>query len=136
MKFADRAVADFADFRTLVVTAPNVVTASVQRPSEAGPRELNLKLLGEPTRLGITWRTDEAEPNCVILTQVLQHSPADLAGLRPLDRVLLIGGQSITNSDEFRRQAQSLPGPLAVTFERGGVIQTAQIELISDVNAP
>ncbi|HLQ44400.1 MAG TPA: M28 family peptidase, partial [Planctomycetaceae bacterium] len=130
--FGGHAVGDFADFRTLVMTSPEVTTATVERLDEAGPRTLSVRLAGEPTRLGLTWRTDDAEPNCVILTQVLPHSPADHAGLKPQDRVLWIGDQPIPTSDSFRQYAQSLPSPIRVTFERGGVIQVTTIEAAPD----
>ena len=130
LTFGGYPVSDFEDFRTLVMTAPTPVKAVVQRPGEAGPRELSVKMIGEPTRLGILWRTDEAEPNCLVLTQVSQRSPADLAGLKPHDRILRIGGQPISTGESFRQQIQSLSGPIAVTYERSGVIDSTAIDVI------
>ncbi len=130
LAFGGHTVSDFEDFRTLVMTAPTPVTAVVQRLGEAGPRELSVKMIGEPTRLGILWRTDEAEPNCLILTQVLHCSPADLAGLKPHDRILRIGGQPVSTGESFRQQVQSLSGPIAVNYERSGVIDSTAIDVI------
>ena len=130
LKFGGHAVSDFEDFRTLVMVSPATVTAVVERLGEAGPRELTVKLAGEPTRLGINWRTDDAEPGGMILTQVLHRSPADLAGLKPLDRILRIGGQPITTSEAFRQLAQSLPSPISLTYERLGVIEATVIDVV------
>ncbi len=127
LKLGNQSVGDFPDFRTLVMTAPTSTTINVERASAAGTLDLPIRLAGEPTRLGIAWRTDDAEPNCVILTQVLDHSPANIAGLKSFDRLLSIGGQPITSSDAFRQQAQLIASPIAVKFERAGVIETTDI---------
>lgn len=130
LKFGGHAVSDFEDFRTLVLTSPVSVTAIVQRLGEAEPRELTVKLVGEQTRLGILWRTDDAEPGNLILTQVLYRSPADLAGLKPFDRILRIGDQPVTTSEAFRQLTQSLPSPITLTYERLGMIEATAINVV------
>ncbi|MBM3970583.1 MAG: M20/M25/M40 family metallo-hydrolase [Planctomycetes bacterium] len=129
-RFAGHAVSDAADFRSLVVIADRDVTATVRRPGISEPLELSVRLTGEPTRLGLTWRTDDAEPHSVILTQVIPHSAAALAGLKLLDRVHTFGGQAATN-EHVSRAATSLPLPIAVTFERDGVISTTSIKSVT-----
>ena len=125
-QFAGHTVSDAVDFRSLVVIADRNVTATVQRPGRSEPLGLSVRLTGEPTRLGLTWRIDDAEPDSVILTQVIPHSPAALAGLKVLDRVHTVGGQTATN-EHTSRAATSLPLPIIVTFERDGVISTTSI---------
>jgi len=125
-RFAGHAVSDVADFRSLVVIADRDVTATVKRPDRSEPLELTVRLLGEPTRLGLTWRTDDAEPDCVILTQVIPHSPAALAGLKPLDRVRTFGKHSATSQQSLRAVA-SLPLPLTIQFERDGTLSETSI---------
>ncbi len=127
-RFANHAVSEVADFRSLVVIADRDVTAIVKRPGRSEPLEIPVRLKGEPTRLGLTWRTDDAEPDCVILTQVIPHSPAALAGLKPLDRLRTIGDHS-TIGDQISRTAMSLP--VIVTIERDGVITTKSIAPIT-----
>ena len=129
-QFAGQAVSDAADFRSLVVIADRDVTATIQRPDRSEPLELSVRLTGEPSRLGLTWRTDDAEPDSVILTQVIPHSPAALAGLKLLDRVHAFGGHAAT-SEHVSRAATSLPLPITVTFERNGVISTTSIAPIT-----
>ncbi len=124
--FANHAVSEVADFRSLVVIADHEVTATVRRPGRLEPVELVVRLNGEPTHLGLTWRTDNAEPSSVILTQVIPYSAADLAGLKPLDRILSMGGQPATGKD-VARMAKHPSLPMVVTFEREGRIATTTL---------
>lgn len=130
IEFGGHTVSEFEDFRTLAMTAPTPATVLVQRLGEAGPREFNVKLIGQPTRLGILWRTDDVEPNCLIITQVQNRSPADLAGLKPHDRILRVGGESISTGELFRQQVQSSNGQMTVTYERSGIIDSTVIDLV------
>lgn len=127
-RFASLAVSDVADFRSLVVIADRDVTATVKRTGHSEPLELPVRLSGEPTRLGLAWRTDDAEPGSVILTQVIPHSPAALAGLKPLDRLRTFGEHSAT-SDQIAKAAMSLP--VTITFERDGIVTTSSISSIT-----
>ena len=124
LRFAGHTVSDIADFRSVVVIADREVTATVQRPDRSEPLELAVRLTGEPSPLGLTWRTDDAETDSVILTQVVPHSPAALAGLKPLDRIRAVGEHSLKGENP---RLNSTPLPLAVTFERAGVIATTRI---------
>ncbi len=130
LRFAGYRVSDVPEFRSLVVIADREVTVTVQRPGRSEPLELSVSLTGEPSPLGLKWRTDDAEPDSVILTQVIPHSPAALAGLKPLDRIRSADGHS-ANSVQFRDAALRLP--INVTFERGGVVATTLITSIANV---
>ena len=129
-RFAGHAVSDVADFRSLVAVADRDVTAVVQRPGRSKPLELSVRLAGEPTRLGLTWRADDAEPDSVILTRVAPYSPAALAGLKPLDLIRTIGGE-VANDECLTKTASSLSFPIPVTFEREGVLSTTSIASVT-----
>ena len=58
----------------------------------------------EPPRLGISWRTDEAEPASVCLTAVAANSPAAAAGLAVDDRIYAVNGKPFADAAEFRRR--------------------------------
>ena len=124
LRFAGNTVSEVADFRSLVVITNREVTATVQRPGRSEPLEISVRLAGEPSRLGLTWRTDDAEPDSVILTQVIPHSAAALAGLKPLDRIRTFGEHS-ASGENLRLISTSLP--IAVMFERDGVVTTTKI---------
>ena len=130
LRFAGYTVSDVADFRSLVVIADGEITATVQRPGRSEPLELSIRLTGEPSRLGLTWRADDAEPGSVILTQVVPHSPAALAGLKPLDRIRSVGERP-ANGVQFHDAAISLP--INVTFERDGIVSKVLITSIANV---
>ncbi|MFM9965213.1 MAG: M28 family peptidase [Planctomycetaceae bacterium] len=131
LRFGGYTVSDVADFRTLVVIADREVTAIVQRSGRSEPLELSVRLNGEPSRLGLSWRTDDAEPNSVIVTQVIPYSPAALAGLKPLDRIRRFGEHS-ANSRQFRETPPALP--ITATIERDGVLSTLSIVPINTTN--
>ena len=93
VRFADYEVADGAEFTSAVLRAEHQAPIVVQRPRRREPLNLTVQLQGQPLRLGITWRSDDAEPGTVVLTHVLADSPAATAGLRAGDRVYQVDGQ-------------------------------------------
>ena len=133
LQFAGQSVDDFTDFRTLLVTADREVEAVVEREGLSAPLHVTVTLDGDPLRVGFTWRMDDAEPDCVILTQVIPGSPAHLAGLQPNDRVYSVDGQSFSTSEEFHALATTRPGPLSLSVERNGRIRPVPIRLLSDL---
>jgi hypothetical protein len=134
--FGDWDVASPEHFRAMVWAAKNPVLLRVLRAKEEPPVELTLTLPGNSSRLGITWRTDDAEPNVPVLNRVLPGSPADVAGLRVNDRVYRIAGREIASIDQFRELAAQLPGPLELTVESRGRLRTATLHPIDELIAP
>jgi hypothetical protein len=127
VKLAHRDINDASLFQAGVLAAASPVGATIERPGEAEPLEVTLDLPGEPVRLGISWRTDNAEPGSVIVNRVINGSPADLAGLRVGDRVYRIAGQELTTGDEFRRLVGSVPGAFTLEVETAGRVRTIEI---------
>ncbi|HID21234.1 MAG TPA: M20/M25/M40 family metallo-hydrolase, partial [Planctomycetaceae bacterium] len=132
VRFAGRPVARYPDFRTLLVTAPSPAELVVHRPEREMPLHLRVELLGEPLRVGIVWRTDEAEPRSVILSQVVPGSPADLAGLQPRDRIYRVSGRDF-QPDEFFKLVTETPSPLQLLIERDGRIRSVRVPLLPDL---
>jgi hypothetical protein len=85
-------------------------------------QQRTVQLDGTPTRLGISWRYSAAEPHSVTLVRVIPHSPADQAGLRPGDRIHLLGANSFNDSQSFHTLTQQLQLPATVRIERAGRI--------------
>lgn len=127
--FDGKPLVDDTDLRGLVIAAKNPTQVTVQREGTEQPLELPIELAGSPLRLGVTWRVDDAEPGCVILSRVVAGSPADRAGLQVNDRICEFGGRQFAGSKEFAALASSLEGSLDVALERGGKLQTATVEL-------
>ena len=62
------------------MTAESPAILSLQRKGEEKIAEISVDLAGQPLRLGIVWRVDEAEPGTIILTHVVPGTPAARAG--------------------------------------------------------
>ena len=77
-----------------------------------------------PLRLGLAWRTDDAEPDTVIVSHVAAGSPAATAGLQVGDRIYRVGSRDFTDDATFVNLARTLPGPLELLIERDGRLRT------------
>jgi hypothetical protein len=90
-------------------------------------------------RLGISWRTDEAEPASVYLTAVVAGSPAAAAGLAVDDRINAVNDQPFADAAEFRRIVIGLLDAGAAEFtldvETRGHIRTVTIHWQPDTLA-
>jgi hypothetical protein len=87
---------------------------------------------GPPMRLGIAWRTDDAEPDTVIVSHVAAGSAAAAAGLQVGDRIYQVGGHDFSNDGIFAQLARSLPGPLELLVERDGRLRTVVLHFPSE----
>ena len=117
-------------FRWEILTAPYESTIVVRRRNEVGElvnHELPIKLPGTPLRLGIRWRENAGEPNCVTVVQIEAASPTFVAGLRPLDRIYEVNGQRFSNGDEFLRIMNTAAEPVELQIERAGQLQQIEI---------
>ncbi len=122
-----------ADLRTLVLVLENPVPVQVQRDGNPDPIDLELNLPGNPIRVGVSWRTDDVEPNCVILNRVIKNSPADVGGLQLGDRIYEVSGNAVTSSEKFMSLISDLPSPLQFVVERKGRIDNVDVDLSAAV---
>jgi C-terminal processing protease CtpA/Prc len=136
LSFAGNELAHGADLAALVVAAENPVKALVARAGTAEPVEIAIQLRGQPTKLGILWREDDAEPGSVKLVGVVPGSPADRARLRPLDRIYAINGQEFANGAALREMLSGITTPYELLVESGGKVRTAVIETTKPADVP
>lgn len=84
-------------------------------------------------RLGITWREDSAEPGSVLLTQVVEGSPAATAGLQDGDRIDEFDGHAFNNGAALHTAIHSLldtsPSNVQLLTERRGHMRTVTLQL-------
>ena len=120
------------DLKMVLQTAKNPVPIRVERPGIESPIEMNAYLLGNPVRLGASWRDDTALPNCAVITHVIAESPADRAGIAAGDVILDMGGRSFASSEEMRLRVLSEKQPFHFRVERNGRIRDVIVELIED----
>jgi membrane-associated protease RseP (regulator of RpoE activity) len=122
------------DLAAAVMAAHNPVTVVVRRPEGEEPVTLTVQLDGEPLRLGISWRGDDADPGLIVLTNVVAHSPAARAGLETGDRIYRVAGRDFSGEDEFAQLVGALPGPLSLLVEREGQLRTVVIHFPAETS--
>jgi Do/DeqQ family serine protease len=79
-----------------------------------------------------------ARPEGVILSALHPESPFRLAGLRPGDVVVAMGGLPVNSPPEmiFRMASAGVGRQIAVEFLRGGSLQSADVALIAPPDSP
>ncbi len=116
------------DFGGLVLAAESPITLVVRRGDEPEPRSLTITLRGNPVRLGLAWRGDEAEAGSVILTRVVPSSLAAKAGLQIRDRVYSVADQTFAGPEQCGELLRNATLPLPLEIERDGRIERVVIE--------
>ncbi len=111
-----------------VMTIESPVILTLQRKGEEKIAEISVELTGQPLRLGITWRVDEAEPGTIILTHVVPGSPAARAGLQAGDRIYQIAGQDFADETAFLEILKTQTDPLELLVDRNGKLHTVVIQ--------
>lgn len=135
VRFAGRDLAGAADLRSVVLAAESPVAITVQRAGVAQPVNLTVALAGRPVRLGISWRMDEAEPQAVIVSQVVSGSPAARAGIQANDHIYEVSGQAFTGEKEFRRLISDANSEtLDFLTERQGRVRTVPVKPLPSVD--
>jgi hypothetical protein len=90
-------------------------------------------------RLGISWRSTDAEPGVVALTQVVAGTPAAAAGLTVHDRITEVNGRPFATEDEFRTIIMALIDGNTPEFTLGiesrGRVRTATVRMPTDATA-
>jgi C-terminal processing protease CtpA/Prc len=124
------------EFRTLLWAAASPARMLVRRAESEEPVVVPINLAGSPVRLGLAWRSDEAEPNTVFVVQVYRGSLADRAGIQLGDRIEAVAGQEFKNSDELLKIFNSQTDSFEVRIERNGAIKTLQFGGVPEFPAP
>ncbi len=129
LKFNGQTLTAGEALREAVFAAEPDVELALLRPGETEPRTLDVTLAGRPSRVGITWQEDAAEPGAAILSRVLLGSPAARAGLRVRDRLYRVGGREFNSREQLLRLFAESEGTTELLIERGGRVQTVELEL-------
>jgi len=106
---------------------------TIERDGNELPEAITIPLQGQPVRLGLSWRGNEAEPDSVYITRVVPHSPAARAGIRLYDRIYSLDGQPITGQDDLFARVQSLLTSNTPRFhleiESRGLVRSVEVSL-------
>ena len=130
LEFQGRPIDSEQRFRLEMLAAKGETTFLVKRPGRDTPLLIKLTPRGEPIRVGLSWRFDEAEPGMVLVTQLITGSPAQLAGLKLRDRIYAVCGRAFGNEAEFTGLLTTLKSPMELLVEREGKLQTLTLELL------
>jgi C-terminal processing protease CtpA/Prc len=120
-----------ADLKTVIRIVKNPVAVTLERPGVAEPVEVQINLSGDPVRVGIAWRLDDAIPGAVVITQVVADSPADRAGLKVDDVIFRHADETVNSDAEFRRYLETTRDPIELRVERHGVLKPISVKLYS-----
>lgn len=132
LRFAGHAIHTQEDLTSAVLLAPHNVPIVVRRQDRKAPLNLSVRLDGNPLRLGITWRMDDAEPGTAILTCVVAHSPAGDAGLRVGDRIYQVAGQNFTDNRGLIQLIRTATDNLQLLVERDGQLRSVSIRFYAE----
>ena len=129
VEFNGRPIDSSTSLQQWVVGAPTQSTMTIRRAGSEESTEIELQLAGQPSRLGLTWREDTAEPGSVTVVRVVRHSPAELAGLKVNDRIYEVNQQTFHDRSEFLEKVDSAEFPIEFAIERSG--RRSRITLIA-----
>lgn len=133
LRFGGRAVNESESFRTLVMEAPSPTSLEVLRGDKTLTMEVSLRDPDEP--FGMTWQSDDAEPDSLIVTHVAQDSKAERAGFKPEQRIVSVNGQKKPSSDEFRRLTADYGQSLfEVEVELAGRFRTIRLNEVASTS--
>jgi hypothetical protein len=113
---AGREIGSPTEFRALVLAAENPLWLAVR-----------VDLSGQPTRIGLGWRVDDAEPEAVIVNKLVPGAPAALAGLRYGERIYRVNGETVASSDACWRLLTAADGTVTLDVESRGRIRSVQL---------
>ncbi|HTQ38016.1 MAG TPA: M28 family peptidase [Pirellulales bacterium] len=133
LNYAGSELTGVEQLRQLVLATQGTVPIKVLRAANEQPIEMSIQPAGEPVRLGLAWRVDDAEPDAVLLVGITPGSPAEHAGLQLYDRIYEVNGRRFSSSDEFRQLTNSLASPLELLTETRGKIRPVTVERLEIV---
>ena len=132
LTFSGQSLLDDALFRQHVLAAPTDTTMTIRRENTLEAVEVPIKLMGNPTRIGISWREDSAEPGTAIIARVIPGSAAAEAGLQVGDRIYDVAEMNFTNTEELKNLLTTAKSPIPITIERSGRLQSLHIEVLPE----
>ena len=115
-------------FRAAVMKADKPLKIRVMRTGEEKPLDLTAKLRGKPIRIGISWRSDAAEPGIATIVRVVPGSPAARGELRVQDRIYAAGGTTLEETGQLAKILKSASGSIELVVERRGQLRTVKLE--------
>eukprot|EP00913_Durusdinium_trenchii_P010912 g10241.t1 len=117
-------------FRAIVHASPNIAAVRLLRKGVTKPIDIQVRLNGFPSLVGVSWNAFDSEPNTVYLRRVIPGTAADNAGLKIGDRILAVSRKRFRTSDQFRDMIATRERTLELTVDRNGVIRHVLLSLL------
>ena len=130
--FQGEPIRDETRFRLQLLAAQGETAFLIEREGIQTPQLIKITPVGDPIRVGITWRSDDGEPGTVIVTQVVYGSAADVAGLKVGDRIYSIGGRPFASEEDFVTLLTTVASPLSMELEREGKLQLVTLHVLDE----
>lgn len=115
-----------------VLRAKETIALEVERGEEPS-QTIDVKLAGEPTALGLSWRPDSALTGAVMVTRVVPYSPASRAKIAMHDRIYRVEGEPFADHDALLKRVRELldGGAESITLEveTAGRIRPVEVDL-------
>lgn len=127
VRFNDVVPTDTSALRKAVLAAEREVSVTIERNDRQVA--VPVRLVGSPVRVGLSWKTDDAEPGVMIVYGVVSGSAASEAGLRAGDRLYKIDGRSFTDETAFREAFRAAGDSPELSIERNGRLWKAKLRL-------
>lgn len=121
-------------FQHLVSVTSAPVTLSVLSPGDDAPHPVEVRLDGDPVRIGIAWLRDEAEPAAALVRRVYPASPAEQAGILPGDRIYSVDEASFDSDASFEALLTAARGTTTLVLERDGRFRSVKLD-VGDIMA-
>ena len=118
-------VKDWSDFRTLVLAAKSPCSMKIKRANEL--LELTLRLRGSAIPIGLEFASDDAEPQCWLVKDVVPGSAADAAGLKRGQRIWKVAGQTLISRESLAELLLAAPSPVSLDVEHDGRIDEIKL---------
>lgn len=133
-RVAGREVRNLADFQRLVQAASSPIKLQIGRATQVSRIDVLVDTPVAPSRWGLTWRSDEAEPGALIVQRVVRGSPAERAGIAVGDRLMSIDGRTFADGAAFREALLAAQGSVVVEREREGRVDPLTVEPLAIVD--
>jgi hypothetical protein len=129
VKFDGHVLRADGEFQSYILSVEKALAITITRSGQTQPIELQVELDGEPVRVGIVWRSDDAEPGAAILTRVVPASPAARAGLQVNDRIYAISGRRFDPSEQLLGLLNESQGVTELEVVHQGELYTRKLDL-------
>jgi len=128
-----RALTNEALLPAAALACESEIALELRREGIVEPIDLRISLSGKPIRLGLSWRSDEAEPDAVYVTRIIPFSPAASTDLKIHDRIYAVNGESLQGQQDLVTRVQKLMGTgvseILLEVESRGVLREVAVSL-------